>query len=125
MGKPADRHLEDVTVLSGGLLAGEGVQRFAASILSEATHLPTGIASGRSELVTIAGGMERTGIAGGSSALLLHVVEGHVTVTWGAPAARSVEAGAGETVLVPAGIAVTASNPGATTHCRLVLLRSE
>lgn len=124
MGKPADRHLDDVTVLSGGLLPGDGARQFAASSLSEVTHLPTGVASGRSETVTIPGGRERAGITGGSSALLLHVVEGRVTVAWGAPERRSVEAGAGDTVLVPAGIAVSAGNASPTADLRLVLLRS-
>jgi uncharacterized RmlC-like cupin family protein len=124
VGTPADRHLEDVTVLSGGLLPGDRAQQFAASSLSEVTHLPTGVASGRSEAVTIPAGTERTGIAGDSSALLLHVTEGRVTVAWGAPERRSVEAGAGDTVLVPAGIAVSASNASLTTDLHLVLLRS-
>lgn len=105
-------------------MPGEAARQFVASSLAEVTHLPTGVASGRSEVVTIPGGMERTGLAGDSSALLLHVVEGQVTITWGAPARRSVQADAGETVLVPAGIAVSASNASPTTDLRLVLLRS-
>lgn len=123
MGNPSARHIEDVTVLHGGLLAPGGAQQLAAASLAEMTHLPTGVASGRSETISILAGRERAEPACDLAPLLLYVVEGQVAVAWNEESPRSVTASAGDTVLVPAGIAIRTCNTSPETTSRLILVR--
>lgn len=96
---------------------------FAAGSLAEVTHLPTGIGSSRTELVELApgGAVERPATA---ADLLIHVVAGAITAREhaGGPA---VHAGAGDTLLVPAGSPVRAAATGDSGPVQLLLVRGD
>ena len=104
--------------LDDNLAGGLGLQRVA-----EMTHLPTGIASTQIESVSVAAGSSTGPHLEPDDDTLLHVVEGQVRVRWGSALARETLAGAGDTVLVPAGASFRADNASPSATLQLILVR--
>lgn len=105
--------------LDDSLTGGLGLQR-----LAEITHLPTGIASGQLEVITVPAGASTAVRVAPDDEILLHVVEGHVRVRWGPGMAGEMPAGSGDTVLVPAGTPFRTDNASASTALQLIIVRS-
>jgi len=104
--------------LDDGLDGGLALQR-----LAEATHLPTGIASGQVEVVEVpvAGGAV-TRVEPGTD-ILLHLVAGHLRVQWGPALHREIRAQPGDTLLVPAGVTFRAINASEFLSLQFILVR--
>lgn len=95
---------ENVTVFRDGLLPEDHGRDFAARSVAESTHLPTGTASNRSDVVMIPPGGHVAVLARDGEAALLCVTTGQLRLQWGCDFERVTTAGVGDTVLVPAGV---------------------
>ena len=115
---------ENVTVFRDGLLPEEHGRHFAAGSVAESTHLPTGTASGRSDVVVIPPGGSVTALHTNGEATLLHVTVGRLSLQWGRDLPQVTTAGSGDTVLVPAGIPCSARNDSAVAPLQFVRVRS-
>ena len=88
--------------------------------LAEGTHLPTGTASGRSDVVAIPPGGDATPLPANGEATLLCVTLGQLKLQWGRDPERVTTAGSGDTVLVPAGIPCSLRNDSAVETLQFV-----
>jgi uncharacterized RmlC-like cupin family protein len=111
---------ESVAVFRDGLLIGDCRYNFAVGSLAESTHLPTGTASDRSDVVTIPPGGDATALAANGEATLLCVTLGQLQLQWGRDPERVTTAGSGDTVLVPAGIPCSVRNASAVEILQFV-----
>lgn len=125
MSPPDGNGAADVRLIRPGQVEGGLADTLGAQRLAEVTHLPTGIASDHIEAVQVP--------AGGSMALpdqqpgltLLHVIDGTISVRWGDPLDGDLQAGSGDTVLVPAGTACRADNQSPSAVVQLILVRGD
>ncbi|MEO8223165.1 MAG: hypothetical protein ABI661_00015 [Gammaproteobacteria bacterium] len=98
---------------------------FAASLLAEITHLPTGTGGGLSELVTLAPGGTKPGDGVNGSATLIRVLSGQIRLSWGGDPGDSTATNPGDTALLPAGSAYTARNESTSEGASFILVRGE
>lgn len=122
MSAPSRAQSTRITRLSGtggGPLAGA----FAPGSLAEVTHLPSGIASSRTTLVDVPPGSAIEQPAAAAD-LLVHVVTGEISAHEH-PDGPAVQAGAGDTLLVPAGAPVRAVAADAGGPVQLLLVRAD
>ena len=124
MGTPSIIPGENVTVFRDGLLPEDQGRHFAAGSVAESTHLPTGTASGRSDVVVIPPGGSVTALHADGEATLLHVTVGRLRLQWGYDLPQVTTAGSGDSVLVPAGIPCSARNDSAVETLQFVRVRS-
>lgn len=104
----------------GDAAAGSLAAAFSAGSLAEATHLPGGIPSSRTELLSLAPAGSLDQAAAGTD-LLVHVVTGAI-IARDPGDGTALAAGPGDTLLVPAGIAVRVVAGGAEP-AQLLLVR--
>lgn len=123
MSSPSNVLEAGVRVLRHGQSDTAFAQEFGAQSLAEITHLPTGIASGRIDDVTVPPGGDAAKHIDRSNAVLLHVVAGRVNVLWGNQFEHAEQAGSGDTVLVKAGIAFQARNESPVDALQFILVR--
>lgn len=110
------------------LLSADGLddtmaRAFGPQRLAEITHLPAGIASAQIEVLNVAPGgrTERQTVHGEDA--VVHVIAGTAFVLWGPALAGETPAGAGDTVLIPAGVPFVAQNAGVSAALQLILVR--
>ena len=116
--QPAGVRLVGHGQLDDSFASGLGLQR-----LAEITHLPTGIASGQMETVSVpAGGSTAECLTPGDETLL-YVVAGHVRVKWGPALVAETPAGPGDTVLVAAATPFRADHASASATLQLIIVR--
>ncbi len=115
---------ENVTVFRDGLQQGDNGQNFAAGSIAESTHLPTGTASSRSDVVMVPPGGHVAVIAGDGEATLLCVTAGQLRLQWGCDLERVTTANTGDTVLVPAGIPCRVVNDSTVEPLQFVRVHS-
>ena len=115
---------ENITVFRDGLLLEDDGRSFAAGSIAEGTHLPTGTASGRSDVVQIPPGGSVTALHANGEATLLHVTVGRLRLQWGYDLPQVTTAGSGDSVLVPPGIPCSARNDSAVETLQFVRVRS-
>ena len=114
----------NVAVFRDGLLPEEHGRNFAAGSIAEGTHLPTGTASGRSDIVMVPPGDNMCVVDANGEATLLHVTSGQLRLQWGRDLERFTTAGSGDTVLVPAGIPCSVRNDSGVETLQFVRVRS-
>ena len=124
MGTPSIIPGENVTVFRDGLLPEDQGRHFAAGSVAESTHLPTGTASGRSDVVVIPPGGSVTALHADGEATLLHVTVGRLRLQWGYDLPQVTTAGSGDSVLVPPGIPCSVRNASAVETLQFVRVRS-
>ena len=117
MSAPSPAPVPRITRL-GDAAGGPLVGAFAAGSLAEVTHLPAGIASSRTELIDLAPGHAITRPPA-TADLLVHVVAGTISALDPGDGA-GLQAGPGDTLLVPAGLAVRAVADGGPAQLLLV-----
>lgn len=103
---------EPVDAALGGLLL---------RCLAEMTHLPTGIAGDQCAVIPLAPG-GAADVVPAEAPALLHVTAGRVLVE-GPGGEEAVVAGAGDTLVVPAGVPFRAFNPSESAPVQLLLVR--
>ena len=121
MERPPKGLNEGVIVFREGLLDGDVAQAFAAQQLAAMTHLPTGGQDSRVETLNAPGGMPVR--LDGSDDSLLQVVTGRIRLLWGGQLEHTSAAAAGDTLLVPAGIAFQALNDSPVDALQFILVR--
>jgi uncharacterized RmlC-like cupin family protein len=112
-----------VRILRQGQLDAAFVQGFLPQALAEITHLPTGATSTGIDAVTVPPGGAITRHPEGSNSTLVHVVAGHIKVSWGTEFEHTARAGSGDALLIPAGIAFQALNDSPVDALQLILVR--
>lgn len=115
---------ETVTVFRNGLLPEDHGRNFAAGSVAEGTHLPTGTASSRSDVVMIPPGGDVAILPATDETTLLCVTLGQLKLQWGLDLPQITTAGSGDTVLVPAGIPCSVRNASAVETLQFVRVRS-
>lgn len=114
---------EGVTLLGETGLQDDLALTFAASLLAEITHLPTGAGGGLSELVNLPPGGEADGEGMTPQTTLVRILSGQVRLAWGQQLQHSTTANPGDSVLLPAGVAFRARNESTDGEASFILVR--